>query len=187
MEKPWYYTDLEKCNLIFKPFFVFSFIKFMFLQDSKDDCDNHILEAEMENIKLELQEAKEELENGAKRESDLENELQQAKKELENNAECESNLSNIQTELENTNLELQKAKQELANVPECDLQKGKLTRWDVLYSCNFYNKTFTRKLQKKFRSMWSDTKKIFGENLTDEAIEKFKDLHKQADENCETD
>ena len=148
----------------------------------------------MENIKLELQEAKEELENGAKRESDLnniktelENELQQAKKELENNAECESNLSNIQTELENTNLELQKAKQELANVPECDLQKGKLTRWDVLYSCNFYNKTFTRKLQKKFRSMWSGTKKLFGENLTDEAIEKFKDLHKKADKNCETD
>lgn len=162
--------------------------------DSKDDCDNHILEAEMENIKLELQEAKEELENGAKRESDLnniktelENELQQAKKELENNAECESDLSNIKTELENTKLELQEAKKELANVPECDLQKGKLTRWDVLYSCNFYNKTFTRKLQKKFRSMWSGTKKLFGENLTDEAIEKFKDLHQQADENCETD
>ncbi|XP_063689331.1 uncharacterized protein LOC134822303 [Bolinopsis microptera] len=158
------------------------------------ECDNHILETEMENIKLELQEAKNELENGAKRETDLnniktelENTLQQAKKELENSAECESDLSNIKTELENTKLELQEAKKELANVPECDLQKGKLTRWDVLYSCNFYNKTFTRKLQKKFRSMWSDTKKLFGEKLTDEAIEKFKDLHKQADDNCETD
>ena len=117
----------------------------------------------MENTKLELLEAKKELENGTKRELDL---------------------SNIKTELENA---LQQAKKELENVPECDLQKGKLTRWDVLYSCNFYNKTFTRKLQKKFRSMWSGTKKLFGENLTDEAIEKFKDLHKKADKNCETD
>ena len=86
----------------------------------------------MENIKLELQEAKKELENGAKRESDL---------------------SNIKTELENA---LQQANKELENVPECDLQKGKLSRWDVLYSCNFYNKTFTRKLQKKFRSNLHD-------------------------------
>ncbi|XP_063686140.1 uncharacterized protein LOC134819915 [Bolinopsis microptera] len=141
----------------------------------------------VQDISLDCPDIKDELENSAECESDLSNikaemeniklELQEAKKELENGAKRESDLKTIKTELE----------KELANVPECDLQKGKLTRWDVLYSCNFYKKTFTRKLQKKFRKMWSKTKGLFGEQLTDEAIEKFKDLHKQADDNCGTD
>ena len=66
-------------------------------------------------------------------------------------------LNNTKIELEETKIELEETKEDLMNVPQskCVLQRGNLTKWDVFYSPDYYNKTFTRQLYKQLQSTWN--------------------------------
>ena len=59
-------------------------------------------------------------------------------------------------ELNETRSNLQETKLELKNVTEtkCALKKGNLTKWDIFYSPEYYNKTFTRSLYQQLISTW---------------------------------
>ena len=59
-------------------------------------------------------------------------------------------------ELNETRSNLQETKSELKNVTEtkCALKKGNLTKWDIFYSPEYYNKTFTRSLYLQLISTW---------------------------------
>ena len=65
-------------------------------------------------------------------------------------------LNNTKIELEETKIELEETKEDLMNVTQskCVLQRGNLTKWDVFYSPDYYNKTFTRQLYKQLQSTW---------------------------------
>ena len=65
-------------------------------------------------------------------------------------------LNNTKTELEETKIELEETKEDLMNVTQskCVLQRGNLTKWDVFYSPDYYNKTFTRQLYRQLQSTW---------------------------------
>ena len=65
-------------------------------------------------------------------------------------------LNETRSQLEDTQLELEDTKLELKNVTEskCALQKGNLTKWDMLYAPAYYNKTFTRRLYHQLTSTW---------------------------------
>ena len=71
-----------------------------------------------------------------------------------NNTKTE--LKETKTELEETKIELEETKEDLMNVTQskCALQRGNLTKWDVFYSPDYYNKTFTRQLYRKLQSTW---------------------------------
>ena len=66
-------------------------------------------------------------------------------------------LNNTKIELEETKIELEATKEDLMNVTQskCVLQRGNLTKWDVFYSPDYYNKTFTRQLYKQLQSTWN--------------------------------
>ena len=126
---------------------------------------------ELEQTRLQLNESNGQLENTALK-------LNQSNDELEKTA---LRLNQSNTELEKTALLLKKAR-ELET--QCALQKGSLTKWDMLYSCEYYNKVLTRKLHKKLRTSCSTLPKILvGVNMTDTNIELIKHLHEE--ETCE--
>ena len=83
-----------------------------------------------------------------------EEELNETKIELKSTA---LELFEIKAELGETELELVETKLEVKNVSEtrCALQKGFLTKWDVLYSCDYYNKTFTLRLYRQLQTTWA--------------------------------
>ena len=83
-----------------------------------------------------------------------EEELSETKVELKSTA---LELFEIKAELGETELELVETKLEVKNVSEtkCALQKGFLTKWDVFYSCDYYNKTFTLRLYKQLQTTWA--------------------------------
>ena len=117
------------------------------VQDIQTGCGD--FETELGKTQRLLQEAISEKEELQASLTVLENsslELNKSKAELENSL---LKLNESQIELENTKLELKTA---LEN--ECELRKGHLTKWDVLYSCPYYNKVFTRKLHKRLRTTW---------------------------------
>ena len=64
-------------------------------------------------------------------------------------------LNNTRVELTETKINLEMTKADL-NVTQskCVLQKGNLTKWDVFYSPDYYNKTFTRQLYRKLQNTW---------------------------------
>ena len=66
-------------------------------------------------------------------------------------------LNNTKIELEETKIELEETKEDLMNVTQskCVLQRGNLTKWDVFYSPDYYNKTFTRQLYRQLQSTWN--------------------------------
>ncbi|XP_063683884.1 uncharacterized protein LOC134818309 [Bolinopsis microptera] len=89
--------------------------------------------------------------------------------------------------LEDTKLELEDTKFELKNVTEskCALQKGNLTKWDILYSPAYYNKTFTHRLYQQLTTTWdSISNKLFGMTITDKVIELIKDLEDGQIDRC---
>jgi len=65
-------------------------------------------------------------------------------------------LNETRSQLEDTKLELEDTKLELKNVTEskCALQKGNLTKWDMLYAPAYYNKTFTRRIYQQLTTTW---------------------------------
>ena len=65
-------------------------------------------------------------------------------------------LNNTRVELTETKIDLEMTKADLMNVTQskCVLQKGNLTKWDVFYSPDYYNKTFTRQLYRKLQNTW---------------------------------
>ena len=83
-----------------------------------------------------------------------EEELSETKVELKSTA---LELFEIKAELGETELELVETKLEVKNVSKtrCSLQKGFLTKWDVFYSCDYYNKTFTLRLYKQLQTTWA--------------------------------
>ena len=107
----------------------------------------------LENSSLELNESKLLLKHTVLQLNEIKGVLENSSLELnKSKAELENSLLKLnesQIELENTKLELKTA---LEN--ECELRKGHLTKWDVLYSCPYYNKVFTRKLHKRLRTTW---------------------------------
>jgi hypothetical protein len=80
-----------------------------------------------------------------------------------NSSERELNKTKI--ELEETKSDLEETKLELKNLTEskCALMKGNLTKWDIFYSPEYYNKPFTRPLYRQLSETWdsiSSTKKF---------------------------
>ena len=71
-----------------------------------------------------------------------------------NNTKIE--LEETKIELEETKIELEETKEDLMNITQskCVLQRGNLTKWDVFYSPDYYNKTFTRQLYRQLQSTW---------------------------------
>ena len=70
--------------------------------------------------------------------------------------DTKSELDDTKSELEDTKSELEDTKLELQNVTEskCALKKGNLTKWDIFYSPQYYNKPFTRRLYQQLRITW---------------------------------
>ena len=84
-------------------------------------------------------------------------ELNDTKVELEGvKRELGGELNETRSQLEDTQLELEDTKLELKNVTEskCALQKGNLTKWDMLYAPAYYNKTFTHRLYQQLTTTW---------------------------------
>ena len=104
--------------------------------------------SELEATQEELREVK--LELGSTQE-----ELREAKRQLQN---FESEREATQEQLRDVNAKLEEAKDQLKEPPQCDLQKGKLTKWDIMYSCDYYNKVFTKSLKRKLKSQWKSKK-----------------------------
>ena len=65
-------------------------------------------------------------------------------------------LGATQGELNETRSDLQETKLELRNLTDskCALKKGNLTKWDIFYSPEYYNKTFTLTLYQQLTSTW---------------------------------
>ena len=65
-------------------------------------------------------------------------------------------LGATQGELNETRSDLQETKLELRNLTDskCALNKGNLTKWDIFYSPEYYNKTFTLTLYQQLTSTW---------------------------------
>ena len=65
-------------------------------------------------------------------------------------------LGATQRELNETRSDLQETKLELRNLTDskCALKKGNLTKWDIFYSPEYYNKTFTLTLYQQLTSTW---------------------------------
>ena len=65
-------------------------------------------------------------------------------------------LGATQGELNETRSGLQETKLELRNLTDskCALKKGNLKKWDIFYSPDYYNKTFTLTLYQKLTSTW---------------------------------
>ena len=101
-------------------------------------------------------------------------------------SETQAELLELRGQLDSTLRELEEMKRKLqekeaeAMKTECVLQKGSITKWDVFYSCKYYNKVLTRKRHKKLRASWNS---LIGVNMTDQAIEAIKQLHEE--ETCE--
>ncbi|XP_063676256.1 uncharacterized protein LOC134812682 [Bolinopsis microptera] len=130
----------------------------------------------LESSRLELDETKSVLESSQLELNETQSVLESSILKLnETKSSLESSrleLNESQIELENTELELKTALEK-----ECELQKGHLTKWDVLYSCPFYNKVFTRRLHKQLRTTWgSPTRRLLGMKITDKVIALIKDL-----------
>ncbi|XP_063678481.1 uncharacterized protein LOC134814315 [Bolinopsis microptera] len=90
-------------------------------------------------------------------------------------------------ELNETRSDLQETKMELRNLTEskCALKKGNLTKWDMFYSPEYYNKTFTRTLYQQLTSTWdSISNRLFGMTITDKVIELIKDLDDDQIDHC---
>ena len=85
--------------------------------------------------------------------NDTKVELDGVKRELE---AMGGELNGTKSQLEDTKLELEDTALELKNVTEskCTLQKGNLTKWDMLYAPAYYNKTFTRRLYQQLTTTW---------------------------------
>ena len=58
-------------------------------------------------------------------------------------------------QLEETKKELEEIKAELNLTQTRSLQKGNLTKWDVFYFTDYYNKTFTRDLYRQLVGTWN--------------------------------
>ncbi|KAL5269536.1 hypothetical protein ACHWQZ_G003134 [Mnemiopsis leidyi] len=96
-------------------------------------------------------------------------------------------LNNTRVELTETKIDLEMTKADLMNVTQskCVLQKGNLTKWDVFYSPDYYNKTFTRQLYRKLQNTWETiSSRLFGMTITDKLIELIKDLDDGEIETC---
>ncbi|KAL5269548.1 hypothetical protein ACHWQZ_G003145 [Mnemiopsis leidyi] len=96
-------------------------------------------------------------------------------------------LNNTRVELMETKINLEMTKADLMNVTQskCVLQKGNLTKWDVFYSPDYYNKTFTRQLYRKLQNTWETiSSRLFGMTITDKLIELIKDLDDGEIETC---
>ncbi|XP_063678440.1 uncharacterized protein LOC134814284 [Bolinopsis microptera] len=91
-------------------------------------------------------------------------------------------------ELNETRSDLQETNLELRNLTEskCALKKGNLTKWDMFYSPEYFNKTFTRTLYQQLTSTWdSISNRLFGMTITDKVIELIKDLDDDQIDHCE--
>ena len=111
------------------------------VSDDKQASELEATQEELREVKLELGSAQEELE--------------EAKKQLQN---FETEREATQEQLRDVNAKLEEAKDRLKETPQCDLQKGKLTKWDIMYSCDYYNKVFTKALKRKLKSQWKSKK-----------------------------
>ncbi|XP_063677941.1 uncharacterized protein LOC134813932 isoform X1 [Bolinopsis microptera] len=90
-------------------------------------------------------------------------------------------------DLNETKSDLQETKLELRNLTEskCALKKGNLTKWDMFYSPEYYNKTFTHTLYQQLTSTWdSISNRLFGMTITDKVIELIKDLDDDQIDHC---
>ena len=128
------------------------------LNDTKVELEGVRLElggmgGELNETKVELEGVKKELGGMGGELNDTKVELEGVRLEL---GEMGGELNETKSQLKDTQLELEDNKLELKNVTEskCALQKGNLTKWDMLYAPAYYNKTFTRRLYQQLTTTW---------------------------------
>ena len=122
------------------------------LEETKTEMEE--TKTELEETKTEMEETKTELEETKTEMEETKTELEETKTEME---ETKTELEETKTEMEETKIELEETKEDLTNVTQskCVLQRGNLTKWDVFYSPDYYNKTFTRQLYRQLQSTWN--------------------------------
>ena len=96
------------------------------------------MELSLEEARTELQKVQDQLDSKLREIEDLKNKQQIS--EREHNG-TKADLRETEANLEEKEF-------------SCPLKKGQLTKWDILYSCEYYNKVFTRRQQKKLRNTW---------------------------------
>ena len=81
-------------------------------------------------------------------------------------SETQKKFLEVQGQLDSTLMELEEMKRKLqekeaeATNTECALHKGSLSKWDIFYSCEFYNKVLTRKLHEQLLTLTSVTRSL---------------------------
>ena len=119
-------------------------------------------DVDFERIKLELNVTKRKLIETKLKLNETEIELESKKVELEG---TKADLQSTREELNETRNELKHTEQRLVDVElqleepcreralNCSMTKGLLSKWDILYSRDFYNQIFTRQQHNKLRNV----------------------------------